>query len=203
MLYPVLSFFIANFCKLFIKEIKGIKNLPEGGFIIASNHASFLDPSLICSILLDKFHIKVHYLGKKELFETFLGKIFHEATGTIPIDRRGKDKSGLEKAINHLKKGGVIGIFPEGTRSEDGKLQDGKTGVARLAIGSQVPVIPVGIRGTYDVWPRQKKLFRLKRVVEVNFGKPIYFDKYYTKQDKATFKKTTKIIMKRIAKLLE
>ena len=103
MLYSIVKFFVVRFCKLFIKEIRGLENIPKGGFILASNHASLLDPPIVSSIIADKYNAKVHNLGKKELFESFFGNIIHKIGGTIPIDMTGKDKDALGKAIEQYR----------------------------------------------------------------------------------------------------
>ena len=197
-----MKLFFVTSSKLFVKEIKGLENLPKGGYIAAANHASFLDPPLVSSAIADKFNRKVHNLGKTELFKSFIGRKIQEIGGTIPIDRRGRGNTALEEAIEYLKNGKIIGIFPEGGRTKDGKLQRAKTGVARLALAARVPVVPVGIKGTYKLWPIKKKLPIIKKIVKINYGKPIYFDKYYGKQSKAIFRKVTTKVMIEIAKLL-
>ena len=86
MLYQIISSFFINFSKLFIREIRGLENLPKGGYILAANHDSLLDPPLITSIITWKFKRKVHNLAKSELFQPFIGRKFHEAVETIPLD---------------------------------------------------------------------------------------------------------------------
>jgi 1-acyl-sn-glycerol-3-phosphate acyltransferase len=141
-------------------------------------------------------------LGKKELFETWIGKKIHNAVGTIPIDRKGKDKKALEKALDALKKGKIVGIFPEGGRTRTGKLNKGKTGVARLALWAKVPVIPIGIKGSYKIWSAHQKIFKFKKAIYINIGKPMYFNKYYNKKfTKKLLRKITDQIMKEIARL--
>jgi 1-acyl-sn-glycerol-3-phosphate acyltransferase len=185
-----------------IKDIKGLDNIPKNGaFIVASNHVSYLDPVIIPAILVKYFKRKVHYLAKKELFEGWIGSAFQNATGGILLDREKGGKITLKNALNMLKRGKVIGIFPEGTRSKNGKLQKGKTGVARLALAARVPVVPVGLRGTFALMPRGRVFPKLKKNVKVNFGKPILFKKYYGKQNKTIFRKVTTIIMEKIAEL--
>lgn len=202
MLYEIIRFTLINFFRLFIKKIKGLENLPEGGFIIAANHSSFFDPPMVSAIVADKLKIKVHNLGKTELFRSFLGRTIQNIGGTIPLDTTGKDKSGINKAISYLKQGKVIEIFPEGGRSKDGKLKEGKTGAVRIALKAKVPIVPIGVEGTYDIWSRNKKIFRIKKIAKVNIGRPIYFDRYYKSPiSKKLLKNLTGMLMKEIAKL--
>ena len=161
-MYSLLYNIVAKFTiaplvlKVFVKKIEGIENIPEGGAIIASNHASHLDPLIIASICALRKKRKLHYLGKKELFEGFIGNFVQKTVGTIPIDRDAKGKAALKTAGKYLKKDKLVGIFPEGTRSLDGKIQKGKTGVARLVLEAEVPVVPTMISGTFKLMPKTK-----------------------------------------------
>ena len=136
-----------------------------------------------------------------EDFDNTFKKIWHTYGGAVPIDRQAGGKDVLRWAVNALKKGKIIAIHPEGTRSLTGRLQKAKTGVARLALGSKVPVIPIGLIGTFEILPKGKYIPKLKRA-EMNIGEPIYFDKYYNKRiTKKLLREVTNIIMKEIAKL--
>jgi 1-acyl-sn-glycerol-3-phosphate acyltransferase len=202
MLYAIAKAVLLPFAMFLIKDVKGIDNVPKGGFVLASNHTSHLDPIILPAVFVKYFRRKVRYLAKEELFRTWFIKVFIEAGGAIPIDRTGTDKSALGNAIRSLKAGDIVGIFPEGGRSRTGKLQKGKTGVARLALGAKVPVVPAGIIGTYEIWPAHKKVFKLKKAVTVNIGKPIYFRMYYNKKvNKKMLVGITRKVMKEIAKL--
>ena len=100
-----------------------------------------------------------------------------------------------------MKRGNIIIIHPEGTRSNDGKLQKAKTGVARLALAAKVPILPVGLIGTFEILPKWKKIPRLSKA-KINIGKLIYFNAYYGKEnDKKTIRFVTTKVMKEIAKL--
>lgn len=192
---------VVPFSMFLIKDLNGIDNVPKkGAFILASNHSSYLDPIIIPAIFIKFFKRKVHYLGKRELFETWIGKKIHNAVGTIPLDRE-RGEAALKSALKLLKEGGVIGIFPEGTRTKDGKLWRGKTGVARLALAAKVPVVPIGITGAFELMSTGGIFPKFKKNVAVNIGKPIYFKKYYGKGSKAVFREVTTIVMKEIAEL--
>ncbi|MCH8329185.1 MAG: 1-acyl-sn-glycerol-3-phosphate acyltransferase, partial [Nanoarchaeota archaeon] len=180
----------------------GLKNVPKkGAFIVAANHASYMDHLIIVCTLVSYLNRKVHFLSKKEHFSNPLKAMWHKWAGAIPLDRQAGGKEALEWAINALKHGKIIAIHPEGTRSLIGKLQKGKTGVARLALAAKVPVVPIGLIGTFDILPKGKYIPKLKRAT-MNIGKPMYFNKYYNKKiTKTLLRKVTNDIMKEIAKL--
>ena len=202
MVYPITKRIFYPLTRLWTKKINGVKNIPEGGnFIVAANHASYVDHLILSSILA--FHIdkKIHYLAKKEHFDTFFQRTWHTHTGAIPIDRQKGGKGALKTAVKYLKNNKLIGVYPEGTRTLTGRIQRAKTGIARLALTSKVPVLPIGLIGTFDILPKGKRIPRLKRAT-INIGKLMYFDKYYGKENnKKTLRLVTTIIMKEIAKL--
>ena len=203
MIYWLSTSVLVPFSMFLLKEVKGLDNLPEeGGFVLASNHCSYLDPIVIPILFLKQFKRKVHYLAKKELFKPWMLNKVLKAAEIIPIDRTGKDKGALKEALKALKEGEIISLFPEGGRSRTGRIQKGKTGVARLALWAKAPVVPIGIKGSYDIWPAHKKIFKLKKGIELNIGKPMYFDKYYNKKiTKKLLTDVTRKIMKEVARL--
>ncbi len=188
--------------KLFwTKEINGLQNLPKKGpFIIAANHASYMDHFMM-SLLVPYLNRKIHFLAKKEHFEGFFKRAWHTYAGAIPIDRNAGNKKALKWAIKALKEGKIIGIHPEGTRSLTGKLQKAKTGVARLALIAKVPVLPIGLIGTFEILPKGKYIPKLKKAV-MNIGKPMHFTEYYNKKiNKKILREVIDAIMKEIARL--
>lgn len=188
--------------KLFwTKEINGLQNLPKKGpFIIAANHASYMDHFMM-SLLVPYLNRKIHFLAKKEHFEGFFKRAWHTYAGAIPIDRNAGNKKALKWAIKALKEGKIIGIHPEGTRSLTGKLQKAKTGVARLALLSKAPVVPIGLIGTFEILPKGKYIPKLKKAA-MNIGKPMHFTEYYNKKiNKKILREVTDTIMREIAKL--
>jgi len=187
---------------LFIRKVEGIGNIPKGtGFIVAANHCSYLDHYLISSIIVPYLNKKVHYLAKKEHFDSLHQRLWHKWVGAIPIDRQSGGKDALIKAASYLKDGKIIGIYPEGTRSLDGKIKKGKTGIARLALEAKVPVVPIGIIGSYEILPKGKYLPK-PRKASINIGKAMLFEKYYGKEnDYGAVLMVTKKIMKEIARL--
>ncbi len=152
--------------------MEGKENIVEGGVIFAANHVSNAEGVLLNSIR----YRPIRFLGKEELFKTPIGRIINGGLGTIPIKRGKSDNEALIKAVDALKEGKRIGIFPEGTRGNGKELGKPHTGVIRLALMADVPIIPVGISGGSRAWPRGKspKLFRK---VYVRIGEPWYVPK--------------------------
>ena len=157
-------------------EVVGAENVPRtGGVILASNHLSFADSIVIPSVSPRP----VHFLAKSDYF-TGTGlkgaaqKAWFEGMGMLPVDRDDPQAAlgSLEVALEVLGRGEAFGIYPEGTRSRDGRLYRGRTGVAHLALTAGVPVVPVGLRGTAELQPVGSSLPRLAKV-SVAFGRPI------------------------------
>ena len=189
--------------KVFIRNINGKENLPKkGGYILAANHASYLDIIALSTALMALRGKEVRYLGKKELVSSPIIRWLFKTGGQIIFDREAEGQKALHDAISALKKEEVIGIYPEGTRSLTGKLQKGKTGVARLALWARVPVVPVGIKGTFKLMPKGKIMPKFKKSIVVNIGTPIYLNKYYSKKmTKKLLRQLTTNVMVEIAKL--
>lgn len=154
---------------LFRVKVEGIDNLPsEGPLILTPNHNSFMD-SIFLPLVVKR---RVTFVAKAEYFDSWKTRWFFSAMGQIPIRREGGSASAgaLLAAEEVLAGGGVFGIYPEGTRSPDGRLYRGHTGFARLAAKRDCPVVPVAMLGTRDVQPIDSKIPRL-RPVTVKFGK--------------------------------
>ncbi|HEY9393638.1 MAG TPA: lysophospholipid acyltransferase family protein [Nocardioides sp.] len=156
--------------------VTGAENVPRtGGVLLASNHLSFADSIVIPSVTPRP----VHFLAKSDYF-TGTGlkgaaqRAWFEGMGMLPVDRDDPQAAlgSLEVALEVLNKGEAFGIYPEGTRSRDGRLYRGRTGVAHLALTAGVPVVPVGLRGTAELQPVGSSLPRLAKVT-VEFGQPI------------------------------
>jgi len=150
--------------------MEGRENIPEKGpAILAANHLSFLD-SIFLPALLDR---PVYYLGKSDYFSGWQ-RLFFENVGVMPVARQGGDagEASLRKGEEVLRAGRLLGIYPEGTRSPDGRLYRGKTGPARLAMRTGAPIIPIGLIGTDDVLPVGVKVPRLAKV-GIRIGRPI------------------------------
>jgi 1-acyl-sn-glycerol-3-phosphate acyltransferase len=165
---------------------RGLENIPgTGPVILAANHLSFVD-SMIIPIVVPR---RVYFLAKAEYFEGTgfrgaLSRWFFTGMGNIPV-RRGQGRSArdsLDTVIKVLADGEAFGIYPEGTRSLDGMLHRGRTGVARIALESGAPVVPIGLVGTDRVMAVGRKLPRIVPVT-VRFGKPLDFSRYAGMQD--------------------
>ncbi|WP_343600945.1 lysophospholipid acyltransferase family protein [Mycobacterium sp.] len=160
---------------------EGLENIPQSGpAILASNHLAVAD-SFYLPLVLRR---RITFLAKREYF-TGTGlkgrfiRWFYSATGQVPIDRSDSDAAhaALETAEWLLGDGRLLGMYPEGTRSPDGRLYKGKTGLARLALHTGVPVIPVAMIGTNTVNPPGSRMWRFGRVT-VRFGKPMDFARF-------------------------
>jgi 1-acyl-sn-glycerol-3-phosphate acyltransferase len=166
---------------------EGVENVPrEGPVILAGNHLSFADH------FFGPLHLKrkVISLGKSDYFtgrgiKGFFTRLFFSGVGTVPIDRSGgkASEAALRTGLRILREGNVLGIYPEGTRSPDGRLYKGKTGVARLALESRAPVIPWAMVNTFEMMPPGRPLPKLGIRPGVRFGKPLDFSRYYGMED--------------------
>lgn len=202
MVYPIGKRIIPPITSLWVKKISGEKNVPKKGpFIIAANHESYFDHMIIVSYFVTTLNKKIHFLSKKEHFNTPIKSVFHTWTGAIPLDRKKGGKDALKWAIKALNKGKIIAIHPEGTRSLNGKIQKGKTGIARLALSAKATILPIGLIGTFEILPKGKYIPKLKKA-SMNIGKLMNFEKYYNKKiTKRLLRKITDDIMIKIAKL--
>jgi len=190
---------------IFRPHTEGAESVPEEGpAILASNHLSYAD-WLFMPLTLQR---RVTFVAKAEYFTTpglkgWFQKKFFSGAGQVPIDRSGADAAAgaLMAAKRILGGGDLFGIYPEGTRSHDGKLYRGKTGVARLALETKVPVIPVAVVGTDLVAPPGKTFGTFTRPV-VRFGKPLDFSRYEgLENDRFILRSITDEIMYEIMRL--
>lgn len=196
---------------LFIKEVKGWKNIPKRNFILVSNHQSYLDIIFDAYLCVPR---KFHFIGQIEGFKIplrWLIASLYFLSGVIPLNR--KDDQSREKvikeAIRVLKKGDILIIYPEGRRSTTGTLQEGKFGVAKIFFKTGVPILPAGIKGAFELLPPKGKL-KIKRIVKMNIGKPLFLKEELkkaqnlsknSKEYKEILQKITNKIMAEIKKL--
>lgn len=167
---PVLRFF-------YRVRVEGLENVPDaGGVIMASNHVSFSD-SIFLPLVLKR---RITFVAKAEYFEDPKTAWFFRAVGQIPIKRNGGSASqrALESAREVVEQGGIFGIYPEGTRSPDGRLYKGHTGVARLALSCRAPVLAVAMIGTREAQPIGQVKPNLFRPVTIKISKPIDLSRY-------------------------
>jgi 1-acyl-sn-glycerol-3-phosphate acyltransferase len=191
---------------LFRPWTEGTQNVPrEGPAILASNHLSFSD-HFFAPLPLPR---KVVFLAKAEYFtgrglKGLVSKAFFSGMGQIPVDRTGGEASerALRTGLRVLAKGELLGIYPEGTRTPDGRLYRGKTGVARLALEARAPVVPTAMVGTFEFQPPGKIAPRLRIRPGVRFGKPLDFSRYYgMEHDRVVLRAMTDEIMYELMKL--
>jgi len=143
-------------------------NIPTtGGVLLVCNHVSFLDVFLL-GIPLQR---PLNYVARSTLFVSFLGVLIR-SVGGFPIQREGIGASGMKETLRRLKAGGVVALFPEGTRSPDGELGQLKPGIAAIATRMGVPVVPAALAGLFESWPRTQ-LVPVPHPVRIHYGKPI------------------------------
>ena len=198
------SLFRVMFAVYFRWRIFNPERVPlTGGVILASNHSSFLDPPLVGSALPRA----INYLARESLFRfPGIGALLR-SWNSVPVDRDGGGASGLREILNRLLAGGGIILFPEGTRTRDGKLQPARSGIGLTVIKSDVSVVPVRTFGTFEAYGRKHKFPRPYRVI-VKYGQPMRFEalraeaKTCTKPRlKEIYQEVADAIMAEIAKL--
>ena len=212
MIHPLSRIFFGPLITLYVRKVYGVDNLPEGNFVAAANHASYVDDFIFPYTLTTKANKKFHVFVNSRFYKNIFFKKFLDNYECIPVDvaknvqddkkRKATNERAFKLAFNYLKRGDIFLIFPEGGRSEDGKLKKAKTGVAKVALTARLPVIPVGIKGSYEIMPKGAKFPRFKKA-DIIIGKPLYFDRYYGKEkDYKVLEAVTDKIMKEIAKLI-
>jgi 1-acyl-sn-glycerol-3-phosphate acyltransferase len=190
---------------LFRPRIEGLERVPgEGAAIVAGNHLSFSDHFLMPAIL----RRRITFLAKAEYFTGpgLKGKLtasFFRSVGQIPVDRsgRGAGQAAVEEGVGVLRRGELLGIYPEGTRSHDGRLYKGRVGVASMALRAGVRVVPCAMLGTFELQPPGRRLPRLGRVT-IRFGEPLDFSRFAGMEgERAVLRAVTDEIMHAILQL--
>lgn len=179
--YPVISL-------LLIKKISGKENLPKSSFILAANHQSNLDHAIIASFLFPKNFKFIGQTDGHKGIKKIMVDFFYSLCGVIPLDRTNAEskKSAMKKAEQALKKGYVVCIYPEGTRTRTGKLGQGKTGAAKIFLQTKAPIVPVAIKGAFELFPAHGKL-KIKKQIEIKIGRPVYFKKEFKAGENLSF----------------
>ena len=185
-------------------DIKGTENIPATGpLLLASNHLSFVD-SLVIPLAAPR---RVVFLAKSEYFTGHgvrgaVKRAMFTAVGAVPIERgtAGAAQGALDSALEVLHDGLAFGIYPEGTRSRDGRLYRGRTGVAWLALTAGCPVVPVGLSGTQDIQPVGSRIPRIAKIT-IRFGKPLDFGYLQGAKPGAARREATDAIMAAIGEL--
>lgn len=188
-------------------KAEGVHHVPrKGPAILAGNHLSFADHFFGPLPLRRR---RVVFLAKAEYFtgrgiKGMLSRAFFKGVGQVPIDRSGgkASEAALNTGLQVLREGKLLGIYPEGTRSPDGRLYRGKTGVARLALEARVPVIPMAMIGTFELMPPGQHYPKLGVPVAVKFGEPLDFSRYYgMEHDRSVLRAVTDEIIQALQKL--
>jgi 1-acyl-sn-glycerol-3-phosphate acyltransferase len=196
------SFLIPLLMFIFRPKVTGLRHVPSNGpVIIASNHLSFSD-SIFMPLVVSR---RVTFLAKSEYFTSpgikgLIKKLTFITLGQVPVDRSGgkRSEAALLTGLRLLRENQCLGIYPEGTRSPDGRLYKGRTGIARMAIESAAPVIPVAMFNTAEIQPTGQVVPKVRRV-EMVFGEPMYFSGDST--DQVVLRDVTNQIMEKIAEL--
>jgi 1-acyl-sn-glycerol-3-phosphate acyltransferase len=200
---PVYGFFY-GLCRLahqmfFRGDVVGLENLPaEGGYIVAANHASLLDPPIVGQFLPRQ----VSFFARKTLWKPGIAAWWLTAVGTIPVDRDGGTSlDAIKRVLQALSRGKVVILFPEGTRSLNGELQQAKPGVGLLACKARVPVVPARIFGSFEAFGRGG-VMRLGSPVSVAYGPPLSPADYDHPEDgKERYARTAARIMEAITRI--
>ncbi|MER7397619.1 lysophospholipid acyltransferase family protein [Streptomyces sp. NPDC000151] len=207
MFYQVLKYVVLGplLRAVFRPRVEGLEHIPEeGAAIIAGNHLSFADHFVMPAIVPRR----VTFLAKAEYFtgpglKGRLTAAFFRGIGQIPVDRSGGKASqgAIRSGVNVLRRGRLLGIYPEGTRSHDGRLYKGRTGVAAMALEAGAPVVPCAVIGTFEAQPTGRRLPRAMRVT-IRFGEPMDFSRYANMtSEHAALRAVTDEIMYEIMKL--
>lgn len=181
-------------------DVTGLEHLPKtGGYMLASNHASHLDPPFV------GIHLphQVSFFARKTLWHSPVASWWLDGVGTIPVDRDGgTDVKAIKRVLGALEKDRVVILFPEGTRSVDGKLQKPRPGIGLLASYAKLPIVPARIFGSFEAFGKSGKL-RLGTPISVTYGKPLEPSDYSKPEDPRTerFQKIAERVMHAIAAL--
>ena len=195
----------------FVKKVNGLDNLPrKEAFILAPNHTSHIDWLLLHLYISRALKRYIHFLATTKYYNNPLYKFLVEVSQCIMVKSEEIAKS-MFLALRILKRGEIVGVFPEGTRSSDGTIKKGITGVAALALTARVPVVPAGLNNTHNILPKGALIPHFAKC-EINIGGPIILDAYYKDYDEAVAQndrdkildieeKVVRTIMKEIARL--
>lgn len=181
-------------------KVYGLENIPRsGGVLMASNHASYLDPPLVGSPIKSRM---VRFMARDTLFKNRVISWIYYNIGVVPLSRDRGDVGAIKLAIQMLKSGQCVALFPEGTRTLDGNLQPAKNGIGFLIYKAGVPVVPVYIAGSYESFPKGAKSIR-RHPISIHYGKPIPQEELTITgtDEKPDFEAISRLVMDRIASL--
>lgn len=165
--YPLIVVCWVVFRVILRLQVTGLENVPPGGAIIAPNHQSFWDIPLVGFVLYKR---RTHFMAKSELFRNPVFSWIIRTVLAFPVKRGTPDRTAIRYAVDILKQGDLVTIFPEGTRSKTGELKEAEAGLSLIAAKAEVPVVPVGIVGTRLIFSKACRFPRLK----ISFGNPLY-----------------------------
>lgn len=162
---------------VWIKEIRGLENLPRRNFILASNHQSHWDQVINGYLCVPRKFTYLGQIDKYTGFEGFLRNIFYAIAGVIPINRLDPEskRRALLKCVERLKKGEILIIYPEGTRTRTGEILPPKPGIGKIYLKSGVPILPVAIKGNFEILPTSARFPKFRKIVQVNIGEILEF----------------------------
>jgi len=204
--YRVTRFLVYAFFKIYyLMKVKGLENLPkEGGYILAVNHQSFLDP-LVAGCAVPHY---ICFMARNTLWRSrFFSLVDVIYRNLVPLRRGTADKTALRNAVSRLERGWVILIFPEGTRTFDGRLGAIKKGPAFIAEKAGAPIVPAVLKGAYEIWPRTRKIPRLLgwpfHRLEVRYGAPIFPADFGECEGREKRRLMTEVLEERLRRLYE
>jgi len=185
-------------------RVEGLEHVPrEGALVLAANHASNADPPLVHCWLVPALGRPVHWMAKAEALRWPIAGWFMRRVGAFAVRRGAADTEAFRLARRVLDEGRVLGAFPEGTRSRDGRMQAAKEGVTLLALRTGAPVLPIGCAGTHRFWPRGRLLWRIGGQVTLRVGEPFAVERRVLPDGrKETLEEVTDRLMRRIAALV-
>ncbi len=193
-MYNLVHVILSTFFSLVFRwKIVGVENIPPGGVIIAANHISLWDPPVLGTAIPRR----IHFMAKEELFTNPIFSWLITKLGAFPVKRGAADRTAIRTALALLENGSILGIFPEGTRSKDGRLGAAEPGLALLALKAGVPVVPAALIGTNKVFQDGQLLPTFK----VIFGKPIVLNRDSTAKE--SMEAMSMRVMSEIGLLLE
>lgn len=180
----ILSWFCYIFLKpivkfIWIKEVRGVENIPKSNFILASNHQSHWDQVTNAYLCVPRKFTYLGQIDKYTGFEGFLRNLLYKIAGVVPIHRHKEEskKQALKECAERLRQGEILIMYPEGTRSLDGKIKEGKPGVVILHFQTGLPILPVANKGNFEIMPIGRSFPRFKKIIRINIGKPLDFSR--------------------------
>jgi 1-acyl-sn-glycerol-3-phosphate acyltransferase len=167
---------------LFIKEIRGKDNFPKRNVILASNHQSYLDILLCGYICVPRKYTHIGQVDRENKGWSGIRDFIYSIGEVIPVNRKDDNskKFAFNKAVEFLKNGYSLVIYPEGTRTRNGMVGEGKWGVAKFFLETEVPILPMGIKGAFELFPPGEKP-KIKKNIRLNIGKPLFFKEEFEK----------------------